>query len=234
MADNGAVRDFMANMHTIAVERPDVIPTTPQAHIVHGQIASNPNPSTETPGNPTTTAPPQVWEGTPPSGWAQDSVESAGELGLLPDSFRSGFQQPTTRAEFTTIAVTLYEHLRGTINGRNTFSDTDCEYVGKAAYLGLVSGVGNGRFNPDAYLTREQAAVMLARLAEAIGQPLATASNNAFADNGQISTWAYQAIGQMNLAGIMGGTGNNMFSPQGHYTREQSIITILRLYEMTR
>lgn len=29
---------------------------------------------------------------------------------------------------------------------------------------------------------------------------------------------------------IMGGIGNGMFSPRGNYTREQSYVTILRLF----
>lgn len=32
----------------------------------------------------------------------------------------------------------------------------------------------------------------------------------------------------------MGGTGNNLFSPQMTYTREQSIVTIMRLYELLK
>jgi hypothetical protein len=34
----------------------------------------------------------------------------------------------------------------------------------------------------------------------------------------------------MQNTGIMGGVGNNRFDPQGDYTREQSIVTILRLF----
>jgi len=35
-------------------------------------------------------------------------------------------------------------------------------------------------------------------------------------------------------AGIMTGTGNNMFSPTGSYTREQSITTMVRLFDYTQ
>jgi len=98
-------------------------------------------------------------------------------------------------------------------------------------YLEVVGGVGEGNFAPDTGLTRQEAAVMLARLANAIGQPLPPSAPT-FADNAAISSWATDAVGQMQAAGIMGGTGNNNFSPQGDYTREQSIITILRLFEM--
>lgn len=37
----------------------------------------------------------------------------------------------------------------------------------------------------------------------------------------------------MQSAGVMGGVGNNNFSPQGTYSWEQSIATIMRLYDMT-
>ena len=42
------------------------------------------------------------------------------------------------------------------------------------------------------------------------------------------------AVGEMQASGIMGGTGNNLFSPQMTYTREQSIVTLMRLYELLK
>ena len=98
------------------------------------------------------------------------------------------------------------------------------------AGLGVVTGVGEGRFNPDGTLTREQAATMLSRLAAAMGSPL-TAQAPTFADSAAISTWALDAVGQMQGSGIMGGVGDNAFDPQGSYSREQSMLTMLRLYE---
>ena len=72
---------------------------------------------------------------------------------------------------------------------------------------------------------------MIARLVNAIGQPLPIVPAE-FNDNTDISSWAIGAVGQMQAAGIMGGVGNNNFSPSGQYTREQSIITILRLFDL--
>jgi hypothetical protein len=163
--------------------------------------------------------------------WAQESIERAGELGLLPEPFRSGFGRNTTRAEFAAIAIALYEHFGEPVTGRNTFTDTTDTNVEKSAYLGIVSGVGDNRFDPDSPLTREQAAVMLVRLAKLMGQPLAP-SLPTFADNSQISSWAFDSVGQIQEAGIMSGIGDNRFAPQQPYTREQSIITALRIYEI--
>ena len=36
-------------------------------------------------------------------------------------------------------------------------------------------------------------------------------------------------VGKMQASGVMGGTGNNRFSPKGNYTREQSICTMLSM-----
>ncbi|MDR1541453.1 MAG: S-layer homology domain-containing protein [Clostridiales bacterium] len=45
-----------------------------------------------------------------------------------------------------------------------------------------------------------------------------------------ISPWAVGAVSQMWQGGLMEGVGNNMFAPQEPYTREQGIVTIVKLY----
>jgi len=166
-----------------------------------------------------------------PSDWAADAVEEAIELGIVPSTLRSNYQRPTTRAEFAAIAVALYENQRGTITGRENFTDTNSISVSKAAYIGIVQGVGNNRFNPYGELTREMAAVLVARLAYVLGNPLPESAPT-FTDNNRISGWAVDEVGQVQATGIMGGIGNNQFDPGGSYTREQSIVTMMRLYDL--
>jgi len=166
-----------------------------------------------------------------PSPWAVEDIEWAIMLGLVPQILQSNYTQPTTRSEFAALTVTFYEFMYGEITGRSTFSDTNDINVQKAAYIGVVTGVGNNMFSPNGQLTREQAAVMLSRLADAIGFPL-SAQSATFSDNTAISSWAIDGVGEVQAAGIMGGVGNNMFAPQGSYTREQSIVTIVRLLDI--
>ena len=66
-----------------------------------------------------------------------------------------------------------------------------------------------------------------------MGHPLPEGTAT-FTDNASIASWAVDAVGRAQAAGLMGGVGNGLFSPQGSYTREQSILTILRLYELTQ
>ena len=163
--------------------------------------------------------------------WARSYIERGVSMGIVPTAIQSQFTSNITRAEFAALAVSLYESARGgAITGRTTFSDTSDVNVQKAAYIGVVTGVGDDMFAPNAHLTREQAAVMVSRLANAIGSPLPQATAG-FADNNEISAWAVSPVGQVQEAGIMSGVGGNAFNPQGTFTREQSIITILRLYD---
>ena len=170
----------------------------------------------------------------PPSAWAQFDVETAMHTGLVPETMQSQYKQNTTRAEFCALAVTLYEKVMGAaikaeaIEGV-TFTDTDDMNVRKMAAVKVVSGVGDGKFDPNGKLTREQAATVLAQLAAALGKAF-PGHAPAFVDNTAISAWAQSAVGQVQAAGIMGGVGNNTFSPKGAYTKEQSIVTMLYLF----
>jgi len=165
-----------------------------------------------------------------PSSWAAEQVNAAIAQGLVPANLQANYTQAITRAEFCALAVALYETVKGEIAGRVNFTDTSDINVQKAASVGIVNGVGNNRFDPHATLTREMAAVMLANLAKAIGKPFPNLTAR-FADIGTAASWALDGIGGVQAAGIMSGTGDNRFSPKQPYTREQSIVTILRVLE---
>ena len=182
------------------------------------------------------------------SEWASAHITRAHSLRLIPHSLFANsptftdYTIPITRAEFAALAVTLYETVTGAdIIGRTSFNDTTDISVEKIAYLGVVFGVGNNLFDPYSPLTREQAAAMLTRLFFAIHNYLGTnlpamfimpPLADIFTDYEQISPWAFDGVASALVLGIMGGVGDNMFDPGGSYTREQSIVTILRLFGM--
>lgn len=169
--------------------------------------------------------------GDQPSSWAAEQVNAAIAAGLVPEALQAGYTSTATRAQFCALAVELYETVTGSeIAERAEFTDTSDVNVQKMAGIGVINGVGNGQFNPSGQLTREQAATILVRLADAMGQPLPEGTAS-FADNASIASWAIDAVGRAQAGGLMGGIGNNQFSPQGAYTVEQSIMTAFRLYE---
>ncbi|MCI9605724.1 MAG: hypothetical protein HFF03_03480 [Oscillospiraceae bacterium] len=171
-----------------------------------------------------------------PAGWAKVFVDRAIAERLLPAELQSAYDQPITRREFCLLSDALYTKVKGgaaPIDATVTFTDTTDPAILRMASAKVVNGVGNELFDPNGQLTREQAATMLSRLAAALGKPL-TDSAPTFDDNGSVAGWASAAVGQMQLSGIMSGTGNNQFSPQQSYTREQSVVTIVRMCELLK
>ena len=181
------------------------------------------------------------------SGWAAMDVSRAVSRGIVPEHLISSFNQPITRAEFADLVVTTYSNFMGGMIGSDdvpaleqaiaeripAFTDTDNLNVMIAAYLGLITGVGDDRFEPDATLTREQAAVVLSRLVDIILEnPLQNEPPVIFDDAEQISEWAAYAAEKMQTMGIMAGVTESRFAPQTTYTREQSIVTMMRIFDL--
>lgn len=165
-----------------------------------------------------------------PSDWAAASVQEAIQLGVVPFELQTGYTQTATRQEICALVVRFYETVTGSpVQGRVSFSDTKDEDVEKVAYLGIVNGVGDGSFHPNDPLTREQAAVMLTRLAQSMSKHLPAAEAN-FTDRAEISPWALEATGAIQGCGVMNGVGGGRFAPSLSYSREQCITTLMRLY----
>ncbi|MCL2566292.1 MAG: S-layer homology domain-containing protein [Defluviitaleaceae bacterium] len=185
-----------------------------------------------------------------PSGWAADIINEAIIVSIAPPQLIGSYTSPITRAEFTALAAALYEMVTAReIPYHMTFNDTTDINVQKMGSLGVVTGVGDGNFNPEGKLTREQAAVILARLARLLTDELPQSDLAAkfeqiasidaqpkilYADMETISDWAYDAVRDITLLGIMSGIGENIFSPNSEYTREQSIVTIMRIYDLVK
>ena len=180
-----------------------------------------------------------------PSAWAVEEVADAREAGLLPEAIDSAYQTDITREEFCHLMARLLTVQTGSdldelleqydLSAENPFVDTDDPEIAAMNALGIVNGVGNNCFDPLASITREEAAVMLARVAAKFDGVEANSEAMDFADQAQISTWAKEAVDVVsscmsNGNRIMNGTGENHFSPKEAYTREQSIMTSLRLY----
>ncbi|MBQ9852695.1 MAG: S-layer homology domain-containing protein [Ruminiclostridium sp.] len=171
-----------------------------------------------------------------PSVWAHAEVMDAILFSLVPEDLQCKYTQATTRGEYAALATCLYEMVTDEViqlteAEKAPFTDTTDENVAKMYKVGVVNGMGDGTFAPNAKLTREQAATLLSRLANALEEPL-TVSAPAFADNDQISDWAYDAVGEVQAAEIMKGVEDNLFAPKRDYTREQSILTMDRLFNM--
>lgn len=172
------------------------------------------------------------------SDWALDYMRRAGSAGLIPSRLdEQDLRQQITRAEFAAVAVELYEALSGQeaqIYDFSPFLDTDDMDVMKAYWLGVVNGIGDGLFAPDAYLTREQAVTMLGRVYELVylgyvsdGSELPQDAVLSFSDHGTISDYAGNYVYFFAGQDIVNGMGDGTFSPRSQMTREQAIKVVV-------
>lgn len=137
-----------------------------------------------------------------------------------------------TRAEFATMLV---KALKLTAKSPSTFTDVPAgawyaDAVAAASENGLVNGVGNGKFAPNAKITREQMAVMASNaLNLQAGKTIAVADGKTFADDAQISSWAKAGVSVAADRGVMNGRGADKFAPKAHSTRAEAAKVISTL-----
>lgn len=183
-----------------------------------------------------------------PSNWAAAEIQEAQNEGLIPSSFSFGYKNNTTRLEFchlvmrmvdvkTRMSIGEFLEVKGVSIEPLTFLDTNDSLILAANALGIVNGVGNDRFNPNGLLQRQEAAAMLSRAAKVLGFDSPEDMPIVFSDSSNFQPYAVDPISFVSAAKdktsgnrVMGGIGNNMFGPSAPYTKEQAILTMLRLY----
>jgi len=125
-------------------------------------------------------------------------------------------------------AVALYRHAgKPEVTDFVDFSDITkgtplSAAVSWAFNAGVVNGVGENRFAPDAQITREQLAAMLYRYAMYRMEDISVRGNlSAFSDAAKVSSYATDAMAWCNGMKIINGMGNGTIAPQGTATRAQ-------------
>ena len=171
------------------------------------------------------------------SQWSMPEIEKATACNLMIYELSDKYNKPITRYEFCKLAYRLIATefnpntdsrmgigltIQNVLTERgiadiniNNFSDCDFTEVIALASMGIIQGMGNGTFLPDSYITREQAAAILYRTAEFLGNK--TIINPQFEklydDENQISEWAKSSVGSMKAMNIMKGIYEKEFDP---------------------
>ncbi len=194
------------------------------------------------------------------SPWAYNVVTGAIKAGLVPNGLQNQYKKNISRLDFANLLAQVIENITGQSledyvkekTGRelalfqldDPFIDTTEKNIIAANMLGIINGIGNSRFAPEADITRQDAATLLVRtylvLTAKKGDKIPEVVTNAdfssykkiaesYKDKNQMKDYAMGGIGYVTALGLMNGTGNNNFSPLSNYSREQAIVTLYRL-----
>ncbi|MBD7968963.1 S-layer homology domain-containing protein [Paenibacillus gallinarum] len=177
--------------------------------------------------------------------WARNILNAMYAKGYMENlTFEQfGAQDQTTRGEFATLLVKGL-NLPLNYSGKLTFVDVylnsstavwDYKYIETAARAGIITGVSDGIFSPNSPLTREQAAMMIARATNlklaANDTKLAETLAKSFIDSGRIDNYARPAVLAVSKAKIMVGAPTTisgqskvqyMFNPDANLTRAEA------------
>lgn len=104
--------------------------------------------------------------------------------------------------------------------------------VAWASRQGIVTGVGNNRFEPNSNITREQLAVILYRYAQDAGYTTSASANiTGYYDYARVNSYARTAMSWAVGAGLITGTSTTTLSPQDTATRAQVATILMRFCE---
>ena len=132
------------------------------------------------------------------------AIEALASRGIINGMGQGTFMpnKTMTRAEFAAIVTRA---LGLTAKDTKVFSDVPSSkwyagYIGTANSSGIVNGVGNGKFNPEGTITRQEAAAMVARAAKRCGLDTemdAGATKDVlaqFGDYRSVASWAKESL----------------------------------------
>lgn len=158
--------------------------------------------------------------------WYDTAMTTCVERGILAGD-ENGNLQPNRNITRGELAVMLDRVMDYQTKAENSFRDlvegayyTDAILGANAA--GILKGDNEGNANPSANITRQEIAVILARV---MALNTETAPSGGFADQAAIANWASGAVNAMKAAGYMGAKETS-FRPADSITRAE-VATVL-------
>ena len=171
--------------------------------------------------------------------WYKNSVDYAVEHGLMNGTGSNTFEPESTMTRAMLVTV-LWRYANAPKPGANPFTDVPngkwyTDAVAWAAENGVVNGVGDGKFEPDGSVTREQMATILYRYAQKVGIDTSKHTElSAFPDASRVSAYARAPMQWIVAEGVIGGSrenGQDWLNPQGNATRAEVATILMRFIE---
>lgn len=162
--------------------------------------------------------------------WAKTYIGSLAARGIangMGDNLYSPDAQ-LTRAQFLALLAKTLDNVDISNSNPTGFTDVPesewyYNYVNWGYEYGIVNGIDDTTFAPNANITREQMSIMLCKFAASQGIALPQNSLDVtFTDQAAISPWASSYVNTIVGAGIINGQPEGDFQPQGLATRAQA------------
>lgn len=173
--------------------------------------------------------------------WAEDAIQTLAEKGIVKGVSENTFapESQVTRAEFAVLLTKSLGIAESPAAGE-LFGDVDAaawyaSAVESAAAAGLIKGCPDGTFKPQAAISRQEMAVMIAGALRHQGSDDSLSSDEVnavlgvFADNTKIDLWARCGAAVAVKSGIIHGRSGNSFAPLAVTTRAEAAVMLRQM-----
>ena len=169
----------------------------------------------------------------PGGSWYENAVEEVTEKGYMTGVEETLFA-PTANVTRATVVMVLWR-MEGepAPTKAATFTDVPAgawyaDAVAWAQAAAIAQGDNQGRFNPNAFVTRQELAVLLTRYDRYKGVTLASGALNLFSDASKIGKWAVDGMKHAVGMGWLEGSGGKV-NPGGAASRAQLAVILQRM-----
>lgn len=174
---------------------------------------------------------------------AKDAIEKLYSLGIFTDN--SNFFSPNTPMQRYDFAIAIGKAIDLRVLDEkpskkpvsSIFKDVkrtakDYNYLEAAVKKGVINGTSSTTFDPEGFLTRQQAATILVRALGLEGKAPDPSYSTNFRDDNKISDYARDGVYVVSELGLMTGDSvTGKFNPKDRLTRAQSALIIIRFLE---
>ncbi|WP_251035248.1 S-layer homology domain-containing protein [Paenibacillus polymyxa] len=174
--------------------------------------------------------------------WAGDEIRDLESQGIVQGTNENRFEplKSLTRAEFLTMLVRGFNQTN--LQAKSSFSDVPSSswyypYISTAVESKLVNGVGDGQFEPNRAITREEMAQMAANVLKLTQQNTSSNRDEAlshFTDRNTFAPYARESVAWLTQKNILKGFTSSSFGPKEIANRAQAAVIIHRMMQLKK
>lgn len=167
----------------------------------------------------------------------ENIIDNALSIGIIENKDYS-WNEDINREQFCEFAYNMINSVKELPVAKlsaNPFNDINNPKINALTFVNIISGKEEGRFAPNDKITREEAAVVLYRMAKYAGIEMPVVKvDMSYSDNDKISDWAVSSVYSLKVLNVITNNTDDRFDPKSNYTVGESISSIIKLYDLIK
>lgn len=167
----------------------------------------------------------------------EQAIKEATAVGIL-ENKDYDWNEDISRLQFCEFAYNMLSSVQDlpvAKLSRNPFDDIDNFKINTLAFMGIISGRDEYLFVPEDKITREEAAVVLYRIAQYAKIEIpAVRVDMSYSDNDAISEWAIAPVYSMKTLNVITNSNGELFNPKASYTLRESLYSLMKVYHFIK